>query len=100
MVSVFPTLAGAGVILGGVIDYGTGAVYNLQPNPVVANLRCASDTAGHAVPALIPPVVTTAPDSSGSQTETKLLELKSLLDKGLITTEEYEQKRALILKGM
>jgi Short C-terminal domain len=45
-------------------------------------------------------VVTTAPASSGSQTETKLLELKSLLDKGLITTEEYEQKRTLILKGM
>lgn len=41
MVSVFPTLAGAGVILGGVIDYGTGAVYNLQPNPVVVQLRCA-----------------------------------------------------------
>ncbi len=31
--TVCPTLAGAGVILGGVIDYGTGAVYSLQPNP-------------------------------------------------------------------
>jgi len=40
-VSVFPTLAGAGVILGGLIDYGTGAVYSLQPNPVIASLRCA-----------------------------------------------------------
>ena len=99
MVSVFPTLAGAGVILGGVIDYGTGAVYSLQPNPVVANLRCASDTARHTAPALVPAVVT-EPDPSGGQTETKLLELKSLLDKGLITKEEYEQKRSLILKGM
>ena len=31
--TVCPTLAGAGVILGGLIDYGTGAVYSLQPNP-------------------------------------------------------------------
>jgi hypothetical protein len=41
MASVFPVLAGAGVILGGLIDYGTGAVYNLQPNPVVAALKCS-----------------------------------------------------------
>ena len=33
-VTVYPSLAGAGVILGGLIDYGTGAVYNLTPNPV------------------------------------------------------------------
>jgi hypothetical protein len=99
MVSVFPTLAGAGVILGGVIDYGTGAVYNLQPNPVVANLRCLSDTPAHAAPALMPAVMT-EPDHNNGQAEARLLELKSLLDKGLITQEEYEQKRALIIKGM
>lgn len=29
---MIPTLAGAGVIFGGFIDYGTGAVYDLQPN--------------------------------------------------------------------
>jgi hypothetical protein len=40
MVSVYPSLAGAGVILGGIIDYGDGAVYNLVPNPVVASLHC------------------------------------------------------------
>jgi hypothetical protein len=44
--------------------------------------------------------VATEPEPNGSQTETKLLELKSLLDKGLITKEEYEQKRSLILKGI
>ena len=38
--SVFPTLAGAGVILGGLIDYGTGAVYSLQPNPAHVILKC------------------------------------------------------------
>jgi hypothetical protein len=38
-VTVYPTLAGAGVILGGLIDYGTGAVYNLTPNPVHVVLK-------------------------------------------------------------
>ena len=38
-VTVYPTLAGAGVILGGLIDYGTGAVYNLTPNPVHVMLK-------------------------------------------------------------
>lgn len=36
--SLMPTLAGGGVLLGGLIDYGTGAVYDLQPNPYTANL--------------------------------------------------------------
>lgn len=49
--------------------------------------------------ALIPAVMT-EPDHNNGQTEAKLLELKGLLDKGLITKEEYEQKRAVILKGM
>lgn len=38
-VTVYPTLAGAGVILGGLIDYGTGAVYSLTPNPAHAMLK-------------------------------------------------------------
>ena len=32
--SLVPSLAGAGAMLGGMIDYGTGAVYDLQPNPL------------------------------------------------------------------
>lgn len=32
--SLVPSLAGAGAMLGGIIDYGTGAVYDLQPNPL------------------------------------------------------------------
>jgi hypothetical protein len=101
MVSVFPTLAGAGVILGGIIDYGTGAVYNLQPNPVVANLRCPDTSPTIASPTVIPAVMTTTSgDSSSSSHEAQLLELKSLLDKGLITQEEYDQKRSEILKGL
>src|ERR1700739_892261 len=39
-ISVFPTLAGGGVLLGGIIDYGDGAVYALQPNPVMAGCQC------------------------------------------------------------
>lgn len=38
--SLIPTLGGAGVVLGGLIDYGTGAVYDLQPNPLHVNLVC------------------------------------------------------------
>ena len=37
---MMPTLAGAGVMLGGFIDYGTGAVYDLQPNPLTISLVC------------------------------------------------------------
>lgn len=43
MVSVFPTIAGAGILLGGFIDYGTGAVYDLTPNPAIASLICGED---------------------------------------------------------
>lgn len=38
--TMVPTLAGGGVILGGLIDYGTGAVYDLQPNPITITLAC------------------------------------------------------------
>jgi PEGA domain len=37
--TVYPTLAGSGVILGGLIDYGTGAVYSLTPNPAHVILK-------------------------------------------------------------
>jgi len=43
--SVFPTLAAAGVILGGLIDYGTGAVYSLQPNPAHMIMKCKKSEA-------------------------------------------------------
>jgi hypothetical protein len=40
--SMIPALAGGGVMLGGFIDYGTGAVYDLQPNPLTITLDCES----------------------------------------------------------
>lgn len=38
--TMVPTLAGAGAMLGGFIDYATGAVYDLQPNPLTVTLAC------------------------------------------------------------
>lgn len=46
--SVYPTLAGAGVILGGLVDYGTGAVYNLTPNPASVMLDCSASPRAHS----------------------------------------------------
>ncbi|WP_421996120.1 hypothetical protein [Reyranella sp.] len=44
--TMMPTLAGGGVLLGGLIDYGTGAVYDLQPNPLTVTLACNGDPSG------------------------------------------------------
>ena len=41
--SMIPQLSGGGVLLGGIVDYGTGAVYDLQPNPLTVNLICEKD---------------------------------------------------------
>lgn len=38
--TMIPQLSGGGVILGGLIDYGTGAVYDLEPNPMTVTLVC------------------------------------------------------------
>lgn len=98
-ISVFPTLAAAGVVLRGVIDYGTGAVYNLQPNPVVANLRCGVAPVSTSA-TIVPAVVTTQDTPPPNQRETQLLELKNLLDAGLITQREYDQKQAAVLNAL
>jgi hypothetical protein len=42
--AMIPTLAGAGAILGSLIDYGTGAVYDLQPNPLFVKLTCPENS--------------------------------------------------------
>lgn len=48
---MIPTLAGGGVILGGIIDYGTGAVYDLQPNPLTITLACTNISQTEQAPA-------------------------------------------------
>jgi hypothetical protein len=54
--AMVPTLAGAGAMLGGIIDYGTGAVYDLQPNPLFVTLNCDKPVAAPAIaPAIAPP---------------------------------------------
>ena len=92
-VSVFPTLAGAGVLLGGLVDYGTGAVYSLKPNPVVATLRCSDET--HSPQVNLPPSV-----NANSPVTERLEHLNGLRDKGLVAPQEYEQKRGEMLKGL
>jgi hypothetical protein len=55
--TMIPTLAGGGVILGGIIDYGTGAVYDLQPNPLTITMACqTASQAGNFSPAMTPAV--------------------------------------------
>ena len=89
-VSVFPTLAGGGVLLGGIVDYGTGAVYSLKPNPAVATLSCPD------VPAALP----AAQVDTSSPPEARLQRLNELRDKGLLSQEEYDRKRAEILQDL
>ena len=59
--TMVPTLSGAGVVLGGLVDYGTGAVYDLQPNPLTVTLACNASgaTAAAAQPAAATPAPAT-----------------------------------------
>lgn len=53
--TMVPSLAGGGVILGGLIDYGTGAVYDLQPNPLTVTMFCERGSMVYAPVAAPPP---------------------------------------------
>jgi hypothetical protein len=88
--SVFPTLAGSGVILGGVIDYGTGAVYSLAPNPahVMLKPRQVQATQPSSSPGIEAP--------RKSLTE-RLDELDQLKRDGKVTDKEYKSMRQKIL---
>ena len=106
-VSVFPTLAGAGVILGGVIDYGTGAVYSLTPNPAHAMLK--PKAAQPPVAASIEPVVPEKPKSNleaciedvkaKKGTSAKVKTAASWCSEGKITKEERNALQAAIIRG-
>src|SRR5262245_3427922 len=87
-----------GGLVGGVVDFASGSARKLSQDSVHVTLTPLPE-AQVPTSALIPAVMT-EPNPSRGQTETKLLELKSLLGRGLITKDEYEQKRSLILKGM
>lgn len=100
MASVFPTIAGAGIVLGGVIDYGTGAVYNLQPNPVIANLRCGisiaqpvvAPTAPTIIPASSPAINGNSPVSADAQLRKAETEFRA----GRMSLEEFRQIKKVL----
>ena len=89
-----------GGLVGGVVDFASGSARKLSHDSVHVTLVPLPEEAPLPAPVGFVPAVLTEPGASSGPTETKLLELKSLLDKGLITQEEYEQKREVILKGM
>lgn len=74
LVSIFPTISGGGMLWGGVFGEMSGADYDLQPNPAVANLDCVDQPAlGQAPPATAPtmasapvPAATTASAAAAS----------------------------------
>jgi hypothetical protein len=43
--AMIPCLAGASVMPDGLIDYGTGAVYDLQPDPLYTKMACEKKVA-------------------------------------------------------
>ncbi len=89
--SVFPTLAGAGVILGGVIDYGTGAVYNLTPNPAHVILKPAKKAEE--------PVQAAQPQAQPKSRIDQLADLDQLKAQGKVSAQEYKTLRQQIING-
>jgi hypothetical protein len=63
LVSVFPTISGGGMLWGGVFGEMSGADYDLQPNPAVANLDCVEQVPVAATQSnpIAPAVVAAAP---------------------------------------
>ncbi len=57
LVSIFPTISGGGMLWGGVFGEMSGADYDLQPNPAVANLDCLEQPQLGQVPPSVPPAV-------------------------------------------
>jgi hypothetical protein len=66
--TMVPTLGGAGVILGGLIDYGTGAVYDLEPNPLSVSMVCGTMPQAVAAQTSAPAAPTATPATAAPQT--------------------------------
>jgi hypothetical protein len=88
-----------GGIIGGVVDLATGAARKLSHDAIHVTLvpLPAHDVASSP---LVPVAAKTEGAANANSREVQLLELKSLLDKGLITQEEYDQKRMTILNSL
>jgi hypothetical protein len=98
-VNVSSQVSGAGgagmagnVLLGGFIgagvDASTGAMNDLVPNPIEVNLVPIGGTP--ASPA----------EAGQGSVEARLLELKKLLESGLINQDEYDSKRKVIVDSI
>lgn len=88
-----------GGLVGGVVDFASGGARKLSQDSVHVTLAPVP-AAQTPTLAAVPAAVSTENSPSGEKREGQLLELKSLLDKKLITQEEYDQKRAAILDGL
>src|SRR5712692_5485518 len=81
-----------GGLVGGVVDFASGGARKLSQDSVHVTLA-PLPAAEAPTPAVVPAALTTENGASASQREAQLLELKNLLEKKLITPEEYDQKR-------
>ena len=89
----------AGGLIGAVVDLSTGSARKLSQDSIHVSLTPLLDAQNQPqIPA--PAVMTTGNDTGSERREAQLLELKSLLDKGLIMQDEYDQKRARVLNEM
>jgi len=66
LVSIFPTISGGGMLWGGVFGEMSGADYDLQPNPAVANLDCVDQPVASQASPIAQASGTTATTSSAS----------------------------------
>lgn len=90
-----------GGLVGGVVDFASGGARKLSQDSIHVTLvpLAAHDTAAPS-PAIVPAVATLTESTPSSSREAQLLELKNLLDKSLITQEEYNKKRQALVDGL
>lgn len=90
-----------GGLIGGVVDFASGGARKLSQDSIhVTLMPLSAHDATATAPTIASPVVTTSETTQGSSREAQLVELKNLFDKGLITEDEYSQKRQELLKGL
>ena len=83
-----------GGLVGAAVDAGTGAMYDLKPNPVSVHLsRLESNRPAAAAPA-------SGASERTKTAEERLSELKVLLDRGVISQAEYDERRQRILSQL
>lgn len=85
-----------GDVIGVTLDAVDGAFYRIHPSTVVATL-----TPAHVEPARIAPMPAPASAApAGKSVERQLLDLKELLDAGVLSPAEYEARRQALLSQL